>query len=55
MLAEMPKAKGTLKRGPVVPDENRGEVTLADLGIDKKVSPTGPHLPGSARARVNRN
>jgi len=37
-LKAMPKNEGALKRGPVVPDGNHGEPTLASIGITKKQS-----------------
>jgi len=36
MLKATERAKGKLKRGPVVPQGDHGEPTLSDLGLTKK-------------------
>lgn len=44
-LKQMPKAPGTLKQGPAVPERNHGEpATLAEIGITKKQSATAQKL-----------
>ena len=51
ILQAMPKATGTLKRGAVVPIENHGETTLADIGIDKKTSMRAQRLAALPEAK----
>jgi hypothetical protein len=44
LLKEQPKNQGTLKRGSAVPERNHGTPTLAQMGIDKKLSMTAQKL-----------
>jgi len=44
LLEKSERAKGKLKQGPVVPMGNRGEPTLAELGITKKESSAAQKL-----------
>lgn len=54
-LRQMPKNEGTLKRGPVVPDGNRGDhATLAEIGITKKQSATAQKLADIPEPRCQR-